>query len=226
MHNSRQKMLDKVKAILAKTMSNGCTEEEAMTALTKAREMMAAYDISEDELNVDKSEKANIYRSNANDPYDIKKNLAVGIGKFTRCKAWKEKTTICFCGLESDAIFAEWLLNTLQRFVMRALRAYQADRMKKKIPTSTYTSASFVAGCASRIAEKLKELTPVEPVGKGLVISRHALIDAEMAKHGITLHKSRSSRDYDKHAASMGQKAGDGARFDRPVNSGGRLMLK
>ena len=38
MNDSRKKMLDKVRAILAKTMDNGCTEDEAMTALAKARE--------------------------------------------------------------------------------------------------------------------------------------------------------------------------------------------
>ena len=61
MNDSRQKMLDRVRAILAKTMDNGCTEGEAMAALQKARELMAAYEISEAELNVtQEQEKATV----------------------------------------------------------------------------------------------------------------------------------------------------------------------
>ncbi len=45
MNDARKKMLERVKAILAKTMDNGCTEGEAMAALAKARELMATYEI-------------------------------------------------------------------------------------------------------------------------------------------------------------------------------------
>ena len=50
MIDSRKKMLERVRAIVAKTIDNGCTESEAMAALAKAQELMAAYDISEAEL--------------------------------------------------------------------------------------------------------------------------------------------------------------------------------
>ena len=47
---TRKKMLELVRAIMSKTVANGCTEGEAMAALAKARELMAAYEISESEL--------------------------------------------------------------------------------------------------------------------------------------------------------------------------------
>ena len=50
MINSRKKMLERVRAIIAKTIDNGCTESEAVAALAKAQELMAAYDIGEAEL--------------------------------------------------------------------------------------------------------------------------------------------------------------------------------
>ena len=50
MIDSRKKMLERVRAIVAKTIDNGCTESEAVAALAKAQELMAAYDISEAEL--------------------------------------------------------------------------------------------------------------------------------------------------------------------------------
>src|SRR5258708_1389407 len=121
MHDSRKKMLEKVKAILSKTMDNGCTEGEAMAALAKARELMATYEIDEKELR-DVAEKAQVHKTAVSDPYEIKRNLCVNVGRFTSCKAFRERdNVICFAGKEGDIVFATWLLDTLQRFVMRAL---------------------------------------------------------------------------------------------------------
>ena len=54
----RKKMLERVRAILAKTITAGCTEGEAFVALAKAYELMAVYDISEAELGLRKKPKA------------------------------------------------------------------------------------------------------------------------------------------------------------------------
>ena len=43
MIDSRKKMLERVRAILAKTITAGCTEGEAFVALAKAYELMAVY---------------------------------------------------------------------------------------------------------------------------------------------------------------------------------------
>ena len=42
MSDSREKMIDKIKALLSKTTGNGCTQEEELTALDKARALMDA----------------------------------------------------------------------------------------------------------------------------------------------------------------------------------------
>src|SRR6266705_2016570 len=216
MLDSRKKMLDKVKAILSKTMDNGCTEGEAMAALAKARELMATYEIDEKELR-DVAEKAKIHKTAVSDPYEIKKNLCVNVGRFTSCKAFRDDV-ICFAGKESDIVFATWLLDTLQRFVMRALRQYQADRAKKHLGNSNWTSASFVVGCAARINEKLKELAPVDWA------KTQELIVKEL---NMSLTKSRGrGKEIEQNAAMSGHRAGDSARFDRPVGSGGTLRLK
>jgi Protein of unknown function (DUF2786) len=224
MNDSRKKMLEKVKAILAKTMDNGCTESEAMAALAKARELMATYEIDESELNKFEQENATLHKTGFADPYDIKKNLAMSVGKFTRTAGFngvKMKWGISFCGLESDVIFATWLLDTLQRFVMRALREFQKQRSIKGLSNSNHTSHSFVVGCTIRIAEKLKELTPADNA------KNKDIIVAELAKNGVVLRKSRADgREIDERSAQAGHQAGGSARFDRPVESGGTLRLK
>jgi hypothetical protein len=219
---TRKKMLERVKAILAKTMENGCTEGEAMAALAKARELMATYEIDEDELKEFDREKATIYQSAEQDPYDIKRNLGFAVGKFCRCEAWRNKNgQRLFCGMESDVIFATWLLDTLQRFVMRELRQYQKDLITKKgaYHSNNLTSASFVLGCVGRIVEKLKELTPKYETS--------AIVKAELAKNGIVLRNTTNrGREVNPLSYVQGQKAGEHARFDRPVETGGVKRLK
>lgn len=219
--DARKKMLERVKAILAKTMDNGCTEGEAMAALAKARELMATYEIDEKELDALNIEKTTRFRTEARDPYDIKRGLSVNVGKFTRCKAFRDRDgVINFAGKESDIIFATWLLDTLQRFVMRALREYQKQRAVKggMYANSNYTSASFVIGCASRINEKLKELAPLDWA------KAQELIVKEL---NMNLTKSRAGRrNIHESSSKAGFEAGGSARFDKPVEQGGRKLLK
>lgn len=217
---TRKKMLERVKAILSKTMENGCTEGEAMAALAKARELMATYEIDEKELQ-DVAEKAQIYKTTPSDPYNIKKGLCVNVGRFTNCKAFRDRQEVInFAGKPGDIIFATWLLDTLQRYVMRALRNYQKELIVNKGSnhSNNLTSVSFVIGCTHRINEKLKELAPVNWA------TTQELIVKEL---NMSLTKFRGrSKELNAKSAMAGAKAGEYARFDKPVSQGGVKLLK
>ena len=62
MTTQREGLLDKIRALLAKTVGSGCTESEALAALSKARAMMDAYAVGDDELSLTKEEKAILRR--------------------------------------------------------------------------------------------------------------------------------------------------------------------
>jgi len=224
--DTRKKMLERVKALLAKTMANGCTEGEAMAALDKARELMAAYEIEESDLIPD-DEKARIHPTGYDDPYGIKKKIAYAVQKFTRCRGWvSSRTGVTFCGLDSDVEFAAWLIDTLSQFVQRELKAFRAAEKRKGRPTPRIVSSSFAFGAAQRISARLMALSPAEQLGRGLVISRNALIDAAMNEAGIEVSKGRAYRPRVLgNAYAAGQSAGDRASFGRPVQSGGALRL-
>jgi Protein of unknown function (DUF2786) len=231
--DSRKKMLERVRAILAKTMNNGCTESEAMAPLKKAQELMAAYDISEAELGqAQKSEAAMIHEDSSADPYNIKACLGFAVARFTRCQGWRggRECAYGFAGLESDVAFATWLLDTLAAFVLRELKAYQAQRRASGERSPRIVSTSFVMGCTARIGERLKQLIPPAPVtatGNAMTVSRNALINEAMKKAGIKL-RNTWSRGRRIHGASYGagKAAGDTVRFDRPVSvAGGALRL-
>src|SRR5262249_43973654 len=122
----REKLLGKIRALLAKTMENGCSEGEALAAIEKANAIIAAHEVSEAELNLTKEEKAILRREplETKDPHLIKYRLIYAVSRFCGCRAWRSEPgsrAITFCGLPSDAQLGTWLLDTLAAFVQNEL---------------------------------------------------------------------------------------------------------
>jgi hypothetical protein len=120
---NREKIVEKIKALLNKTVDNGCSEEEMGAALDKARAWMDAHEITEGELRLTKEEKA-VLRSEPSDsvdPHNIKFHLMGPVARFCNCQVWQKRRrdtkVVEFCGLQSDARLASWLLDTLAQFV-------------------------------------------------------------------------------------------------------------
>lgn len=86
-------MLNKIRALLAKTIENGCSEAEALAALGKAQAMRDAYAVTEAELNLTKEEKAILRREppGTKDPHRIKWNLIWAVSKFCNCEGWRRR---------------------------------------------------------------------------------------------------------------------------------------
>ena len=227
---TQSSMHEKIKALLRKTVENGCTEAEAMAALAKARAMMDTYGITEAELREAKAEGATIQRSNgarAKDPHSISRNLVSAIGRFTSCRGFYSPADgeISFCGLKADIDLARYLANSLKTFVegelLAALLDYNGTGRRRKDFIS-----SFVLGCTRRICERLDELAPVAPTetGRALMVVRDAAIRDALAAAGITLHRASGPRVSDGAGYRAGRAAGEGASFGRPVG-GGPLRL-
>jgi Protein of unknown function (DUF2786) len=226
MTTQREALLDKVRALMAKTVGAGCTEEEALSALAKARAMMDAYEISDEELTLTKEEKAILRRepSGTKDHHRIKWFLIEAVSQFCGCRAWRDRDrTLVFCGLPSDAQFATWLLDTLAAFVQAELvdhlmGSVAEGRERKQV------IAGFVLGCTERINQRLKELreqptSSATPNAKALVVAQGAAVKAKMDELGITLRSCSSSCGaFDESSYGAGKAAGDRASFGRPVS--------
>lgn len=234
MTTERENLLDKIRALLAKTIENGCTEAEALAALAKAQAMMDAYDVTEADLALTKEEKAILRKEPAGmrDPHDVKSYLASAVAEFASCKVWRQREGgLVFCGLPSDTHMATWLLDMLAGFVLRELTNHLCHTIvppRERRPVIN----GFVSGCTRRINERLRELraasqTQASGHGRALIVVKTDLIKATMRAHGITLRsRSRSARQYDAGSYAAGMTAGDRATFGRPVShsSGPRLI--
>jgi len=225
----RESVLNKIRALLAKTMENGCSEAEALAALGKAQAMRDAYAVTEAELNLTKEEKAILRREppGTKDPHRIKWFLVGAVSKFCNCEGWRRRRDdgggIVFCGLPSDAQFASWLLDTLANFVQAEI----VNFLMEAEPSNEDRSAAirgFVLGITERISERLRELceqsvTLATSNAKALVVVKDAAIKAKLDELGIHLCAASSScGTWDPSSYNAGRAAGDRASFGRPVS--------
>lgn len=234
---NRDKLIQKIKALMSKTVENGCTEAEAMAALSMAQAMMDAYEVTEDEVNQTKQESAEVGQTkDMRDPHNIKNHMGMAISEFTNTKIWtsNNKKTLNYCGLISDVDFALWLTEHLTLFVQRELKNYiWAGGYTSLEPSSKRRVINgFVYGCTIRINQRLRELVAQGKVNastnaNALVVVKNELINRKMQELDMNLRMPRNRGSYyepDGYAA--GKAAGDKANFGRPVESGQQLRLK
>jgi hypothetical protein len=90
---NRNSIIEKIKALLAKTTANGCTEAEMLAALDRAAAMMDAYDITDEEVQATKEEAAMLHADpkDAKDPHGIKWRLSYGVRQFCGVEIYRSR---------------------------------------------------------------------------------------------------------------------------------------
>jgi hypothetical protein len=223
MTDNREKMLDKIRALLSKTTENGCTEEEYLAALAKARALMDAYDITEADLELTKEEGVVLRKERTGtDPHHIKWNMSSTVGQFCDCTAWRDRDgKLVFLGLASDTQFATWLLDHLAAFVLTELADHLMGDIAIGMPRRKVING-FVDGITGRISERLRELckppAAASTNSRALVVIKQTLIKAKLAQLGIKLRTRTSCHQRDEGSFAAGHSAGDRATFGRPVS--------
>ena len=224
----RNSIIEKIKALLAKTVENGATEAEMLSALAKASAMKDAYDISDADLQLAKDEAAMLHADPPDlaDPHKIKWRLGGAVAAFCNVRIFHNRgeTGLQCIGLPSDVQLAMWLLDHLADFVFGELYAHLigclAPKSERRIIMRSFTEA-----CCEKISERLDELIERSKAartsnGRELVIVQNAAVEAFMKDHGIHLQSCRVggySANVDAAARAAGHAAGGRASFGRPV---------
>src|SRR5215471_2328440 len=157
----RNSIIEKIKALLAKTTANGATEAEMLAALDKAAALRDAYDITDEELQVAKDEAAMLHADppDLKDPHKIKWRLTYAVGQFCGVQIFRSRheTGLKCIGTPSDVQFAMWLLDNLADFIFAALYEHLigccAPPSERRI-----VMRSFVEACCNRISDRMLEL--------------------------------------------------------------------
>ena len=234
---NRSSIVDKIKALLAKTTQNGATEAEMLSALDKASAMMDAYDITDADVQGARDEAAMLHADppDLKDPHKIKWRLSYAVGEFCGVQIYRsrQQTGLKCIGMPSDVQFAMWLLDSLADFVFAELYAHLigclAPQNERRVIIRSFTEA-----CCNRISDRLFELVERSKAartgnGRELVIVKDAAIKAFMKDNGIHLRTcaGRSPSTFDAAAQAAGHAAGDRASFGRPVTgAAGVLRLR
>lgn len=215
MSSDRERIAAKIRALLAKTVENGCTEEEAISAARVAATLLAKYNMTIDETEL----RANPFkRDSFRQEDEIGERLwkvASAIADLTGSRYWRSQlgvfpVEITFFGFAHEVDISKYLLaicvRALQdgrKLVLRQYALLVPNRRRRHL-------IAFIDGMVDRLAERILELRGTVPTGTGLVIVRNALIDEALAAENIRLSnlKSRASRDFEA-AYIDGQIAGD-----------------
>ena len=226
---NRENLLGKIRALLSKTTVVGCTEAEALAALTKAQAMIDAYEVTDDELALTKEEKAILRSAETRDPLFIRRRLMFAVEEFTNTKAWylsisRGHYNRTLCGLPADVDFAEWLIEALTQFVQSELATFLMNFAGTGHDRQSATR-SFVMGCIERIRHRLTELAKPRPAqssnSRALVVTKQAAIRDCMATNDIRLRTGSGFAPVGDIASyAAGKAAGDRASFGRPISGG------
>jgi Protein of unknown function (DUF2786) len=233
----RESTIEKIKALLSKTVENGCTEAEMMAALTRAQALQDTYVITAEELQLAKDEEAVLgdSPSDPNDPHNIRWQIGWVVSKFCGCKAWAERLTkrrhIRFCGAPADVELAVWMLEHLTDFV--------SDQLVRHVMTSIAPRKErrrvireFIIGCIDRIGERVSDLSKQSEAARTsnareLVVIKSAAIDMKLKELGLHFRGGGSCGGVNEDSAAFtaGRAAGNAATFGRPVSAGGMLRI-
>jgi hypothetical protein len=229
------KLKVRIQALRAKTIDNGCTEDEALSAAAKVAELLDRYDLSltDIELRAAPCERRS-YETHRKKRIPLDDCIGA-IAQFCDTRVWREKNALgessyVFFGLRSDVEVAHYLTELIDASVRADL-----GRFKTSIEYGRFrhqdrhlANASFALGMVASIADKLLAMKASrdrvnESTGRGLVLLKTSVVDAEFDKLDLKLKSQRSnSRMVSMSAYEAGGAAGASLAINPGINEGRR----
>ena len=186
------KIIERVRALLAMTTKNGCTEAEAIAAAAKAAELLEQYDLElKDVKSLEDERIAQQSRPFASDGRPREMHAAgiyvsLAIANFFDCKCWRSGIEVIFFGMKDDVELAHAMLSMIRLAMDRELMDFMAGAGKGAgHPRSVMVS--FMKGMGHRLSNRLTQIKAertahVRAKGKDLVVVKGNLVEAAYAE--------------------------------------------
>jgi Protein of unknown function (DUF2786) len=194
-----EKLRARIQALRSKTIENGCTEDEALSAAAKVAELLDRHDLSLSDIEI-RDEKCERVEFVASRKKRIPLEGCIGaITAFCDCRAWREKTAegelrYVFFGLPADATAALYLTELVDGAVRAELGRYKTSPayLRFRHNERHLANASFVLGMVDSIASKLLAMKARRDEtnctsGRDLVVLKASIVEAELANLGVQL---------------------------------------
>jgi hypothetical protein len=225
-----ERLVQRIQALRAKTVAQGCTEEETLAAAEKAAELLDRYGLSLGEVEFRAQPCAGIGIQTDRRRFAPIDSCVPGIAAFFDCRVWLERMgdralRYVFFGLRGDVAAAEYLYGLVEQAFRTETDLFRASPLYARMAGARRSAAhSFQIGLGRGICDKLGQLQAAREAtrrslsGRDLVPVKAAMVDEAVAKLGLDLHARALGRGRRvlSDAFSAGQVAGQ--RFDyRPA---------
>jgi hypothetical protein len=218
MASDLDKLKTRLQALRAKTIANGCTEEEALAAAAKVAELLDRHDLSISDLEIREEQcERSAIETNRKQRQPISACIGA-IAEYCDCKVWLEKddtgrVRYVFFGLRPSIEMAHYVYDVIAVAMQTAWDRHA--RSQRFIRYGKDEKGSFLFGMAVSIADKLmamkgeRDEANRRSSGRDLVVLRHAIVEAEFGKLDLNLRRGRASgKRVSASAFEAGQVAG------------------
>jgi Protein of unknown function (DUF2786) len=228
----------RIKALAEKTVSNGCTEAEAMAAAEMVGRLLERYALSMNEIDLREERCVQL-----NVPMGGKQRRPIdgcvtAIARFCECKVWISRDEIApsyvFFGFESDTVLAGYLFNVIDRCMRTELSVFRVSHPRLGGVILRQASKSFQQGMAARVAERLNGMQRERDIsvaaqrstGTALIVVKHQVVEDAFTQTEIRLVSAGGqSKMRINGAFRQGLAAGERVNLNRPVGEVGRWLL-
>ena len=218
---SKDQIAGIIRALLMKTVENGASDAEAISAAEKARELLDRYRLNMTDVEAEPVLTEGIARSRRG-IVSIADQLRAAVGEYCDCIGWATSSGNhpMFTGRQGDILFATWLLDALDGYCARRIVAYVASR---PYGHKNAELLAFKAGLVARLKERLVAAT----AARSATARQQAQAANTLALRGqgvnLVLKSTLGAPIRSKDSYTAGQAQGDGASFSRPAGAGAKV---
>lgn len=199
------RVIERIQALRAKTVEQGCTEQEALAAANKMAELLDRYGLSLSEIELRRQPCQGIGIDTERRRHGPLDRCVPAIATFCDCKVWTEKTATgtiryVFFGLPADVEAAHYLYDLVTFAFDTETASFKSGAIYAEMAGGHRRTAvnSFQIGLSRGLSAKLDALkaerAAQKSTGRDLVPLKTSIIDEELAKLGLSFHAQGQKR--------------------------------
>ena len=202
------RVIERIRGLRAKTIDQGCTEEEAMAAANKVAELLDRYGLSLGEIDLRQQACEGVGIESTRKRSGPLDECLPNVAAFCDCRAWNEMSAAgtirsVFFGLPADVEAARYLYERVAMAFETETAAFQAGDLYRGMISGGRRKAttSFQLGLGRGISGRLiarkaeRDATSFKASGRDLVPVKTSIVEEELAKLGLSFTTKSNGRD-------------------------------
>jgi hypothetical protein len=238
----------RIKALTEKTVANGCTEAEALSAAEMVGRLLERYALSMDEIEVRSARCVQVEVELGSRRRGPTEGAIPAIARFCDCKVWlvpahraaadaaqpRPGIRYIFFGFETDTALAAYLFAVISRAISTETVVFKLVNPRLKSVRLRQATSSFQHGLVARVAARLdimheerEALVRAQRVtGTALIVVKHRVVEDAFREIKVRLiSMSALGPRVSTKAYQAGWAAGDRVNLSRPVRGDGQGQL-